>query len=226
MFNIFWNEFSNSNNSIISQIFYAINNNVTQCLNCQSKIYNFQTYFFLVFPLEEVRKYKINNQFNMFNNFNNFNIFNNNEVSIYDCFDYDRKINVMTGENAMYCNFCKTRSNCNMCTFLTTLPEVLILLLNRGQGIEFNVKINFTEILDLRNYIENVNTGYNFQLIGVITHIGESGMGGHFIAYCKHPISNQWHKYNDGLVNEVTDFQNEIINFAMPYLLFYQKIDV
>ena len=202
MFNIFWNEFSSSNNSIINQLFYAINNNVTQCLRCQNKIYNFQTYFFLVFPLEEVRKYKISNQFNMYNNFNNINNFNNNEVTIFDCFEYDTKITMLAGENAIYCHFCKTRSNCNMCTFLTTLPEILILLLNRGQGKEFDVKINFTEFLDLRNYIENINTGYTFQLIGVVSqHIGEGGIGKNFIAYCRHPISKKWHKYNDGLAN-------------------------
>ena len=49
-------------------------------------------------------------------------------------------------------------------------------------------------------------------------------MSGHFIAYCLDPIIEKWYKYNDAIVNEVTDFQNEVINFAMPYLLFYQKI--
>ena len=95
--------------------------------------------------------------------------------------------------------------------------------MNRGHGIEFNVKIIFVEDLDLSNYIEYKNTGCKYKLIGVITHIGESGMGGHFIAYCKDPISQSWYKYNDAIVSEVQDFQNEVINFAMPYLLFYQK---
>ena len=51
-------------------------------------------------------------------------------------------------------------------------------------------------------------------------------MSGHFIAYCRDPILGKWHKYNDAIVNEVIDFQNEVINFAMPYLLFYQKIQL
>ena len=112
-----------------------------------------------------------------------------------------------------------------MCTNLVTGPEILIILLNRGHGIEFNIKINFLEQLNLFNYIQLKDTGYNYQLIGVITHIGESSMSGHFIAYCKDPISQTlWHKYNDAMVNEVSDFQKEVINFAMPYLLFYQKV--
>ena len=79
--------------------------------------------------------------------------------------------------------------------------------------------------MNLSNYIEYKHTGVNYQLIGVITHIGESGMGGHFIAYCRDPIIDQWHKYNDSFVTNVNNFQQEIINFAMPYLLFYRKID-
>jgi ubiquitin C-terminal hydrolase len=214
----FVKEFKLNNRSIISDLFYAMNCNTTKCANCNVQIYNYQTYFFLVFPLEEVRKFKYNNYQYNFNN-------NLNVVDIYDCFEYDRKINLMSGENAMYCNYCKRNANCYMCTNLITGPEILIILLNRGHGIEFNIKINFPEILNLYNYIQLKDTGFNYKLIGVITHIGESSMSGHFIAYCKDPISQAlWHKFNDAIVNEVSDFQNEVINFAMPYLLFYQKV--
>ena len=204
-------------------------------------IYNYQIYFFLVFPLEEVRKYKsqynnnynynynytynnYNNQFNYYYQ-NNINMQNNNEVSICDCFNYDRKVNIMSGDNAMYCNKCQQTCRTSMFTYLVTGPAVLILLLNRGKGIEFNVKIFFEEYLSLDDYIEYKNTGVNYQLIGVITHIGESDMGGYFIAYCRNPITGKWHKYNDAIVTEVNNYQSEIINFAMPYLLFYQKIN-
>ena len=237
VFDYFAKDFTNKNKSIISDLFYSINCSVTECLNCHNKLYNYQTYFFIIFPLEEVRKFIIEknknmmmlqfNQFNQYNQFyyNNINNINNNEVSINDCFDYDKKVNVMSGSNSMYCNNCKINCDGAMYSYLVTGPEVLILVLNRGKGIQFNVKINFKENLDLNNYIEYKNTGANYKLIGVITHIGESSMNGHFIAYCRDPISKKkWFKYNDAIVNEVYDF-NEIINFAMPYLLFYQKIN-
>ena len=105
---------------------------------------------------------------------------------------------------------------------MITGPEILIIILNRGKGIEFDVKIIFEEELNLRNYIQ-FNDKSSYQLIGVITHIGESSMSGHFIAYCKDPITDKWYKYNDAMVNEVENFQKEVINFAMPYLLFYQR---
>ena len=124
----------------------------------------------------------------------------------------------------MYCNNCKETYPCSMGSELITGPEVLILILNRGKGIEFDVKINFTETLNLYNYIQYNNTGYNYKLIGVITHLGESSMSGHFIAYCRDPLHNdKWYKYNDAIVSEVNNFQNEVMNYAMPYLLFYQK---
>ena len=130
----------------------------------------------------------------------------------------------MIGQNKMYCNFCKNNTDCTMITTLVTGPDVLILLLNRGKGLEFNVKINFVEYLNLEKYIEIKKTGFNYELFGVITHIGENGQGGHFIAYCRDPFTNVWSKFNDAIVTEVNDFQSEILNFANPYLLFYQKL--
>ena len=229
----FAKEFTEKNQSIISDIFYAMNCTITECCNCHVKLYNYQIYFFLIFPLEEVRKFKFNSQFNNNQNdmnnqiqipmVNNFFLNNSKTVNIYDCFDYDKKISLMSDSNAMYCNNCKLTSNCTMQTHLVAGPEILILLLNRGKGKEFDVKINFYEELNLINYIEYKDTGYLYELIGVITHIGESGMSGHFIAYCKDPIKYLWHKYNDAIVTQVNNFQNEVIDFAMPYLLFYQK---
>ena len=215
VFQNFTQDFMQKNKSIISDLFYAINCNVTQCSRCQIKLFNYQTYFFITFPLEEVRKFKT--QFNQFNNYNN-------EVHIYDCFNYDRKINVMNGENSIYCNYCKMSCEGYMSTNLITGPEILIIILNRGKGKQFDIKIKFEEILNLKNYIEYTNTGINYLLTGVITHIGESGMGGHFIAYCRDIFTNLWYKFNDAIVSQA-NFQTEVLNFAMPYLLFYQKID-
>ena len=234
MFNKFIDNFKKTNQSIISDLFYALNCNFTQCSNCGTMSYNFQIYFFLIFPLEEVRKFKLmnnnnfNNNFNGFNNnfMNNANNVNNNMVDIYDCFNYDKRFNFMLGDNSMYCNYCKQTCGSQMCTTLTTGPEVLIIILNRGKGIEFNVKINFYLELNLSNYIELNNTGCQYELIGVITHIGESGMGGHFIAYCKSIWNGQWLKYNDAMADPVKDFKSEVIDFAMPYLLFYQKKNI
>ena len=263
MFKNFADNFQQNYRSLISDLFYALNYNVTQCSNCKAMSYNYQIYFFLIFPLEEVRKFKLNtpamtgfnnynpynninpmntfnimNSFNTFNNFNtmnNFNTFNlmntnnnfnmnsSNVVDIYDCFEFEKRQTIMSGENAMYCNYCRQTCGTVMSTNLSTGPDVLIIILNRGKGIEFNVKINFSLELDLRRYIEMQDTGCFYELFGVITHLGESGMGGHFIAYCKEMWNSNWLKFNDAIVSPVNDFKKEVIDFGMPYLLFYQK---
>ena len=41
----------------------------------------------------------MSNKFNVSNNFN----YTINIVNIYDCFEFDKKINVMSGANGMYC---------------------------------------------------------------------------------------------------------------------------
>ena len=215
MFNTFTESFKKSYQSKISDLFYALNYNMTQCSNCNTISYNYQIYFFLIFPLEEVRKFKLANSSNGLNNIN--------IVDIYDCFFYEQRVNYMMGENAMYCNYCKQTCGSGMRTLLATGPEILIIILNRGKGIQFNVKITFYLELDLSNFIELKNTGCYYELFGVITHIGESGMGGHFIAYCKDMWTQQWLKFNDAIVSPVSHFKSEVIDFAMPYLLFYQK---
>ena len=148
---------------------------------------------------------------------------NINEVNIQDCFEYDRKITEMSGQNAMYCNYCRRTTTSSNRTLLFTGPEILIIILNRGKGIQYNVKCNFFEDLNLQGYISMSETGCYYKLIGIITHIGESGMAGHFIAYCRNPINNNWNKYNDSIVTPVNNFKSEVIDFAMPYLLFYKK---
>ena len=218
MFNLFIQDFTNNHRSIISDLFYMVVCNIQQCQRCHSESYNYQTYSFFEFPLEEVRKFKNKNNLN--NNLNyNINL-NNNEVNIYDCFLYYQRIN----ENTVNCNFCRTTSYSSMANFIFTGPEILIIILDRGKGFKYNLKLNFVEKLNLDKFIERKDAGVDYQLIGVITHIGESDMSGHFIAYCKDPISNAWYKFDDSIVNQVTNFKTEVIDFSMPYVLFYQNV--
>jgi ubiquitin C-terminal hydrolase len=230
VFQTFKEEIIKNSNSIISKLFYAIKYVTTQCNNCNKYIYNFQIYSFINFHLEEVHKYKIENinlnkTQNQINNSNPRIQMNNNknELNILDCFDFEEKVNYMTGKNQMYCNYCKITNDCLLQTKLYTGPEILIIILNRGKGIEFNVKINFTEELNLSKYIENKETGYIYDLIGIITYLDKCNDNESSIAYCKDPLNGKWYKYNDTNVDEINDFKKEVIDFAIPYLLFYQK---
>jgi ubiquitin C-terminal hydrolase len=255
MLQCFLNIFYAENLSIISNIFYGVTHTKTKCSNCPYYKHNFEAYFFLIFPLEEVRKFKIqdlvnkNNQINqnmmnpnmmnmnmgqnMMNmkmlqqefqtNLNKIQLLQNNSVDITDCFDYNQKIENFVGENAMYCDVCKRQLPATFQTTLFNAPEVLILVLNRGAGIQFKVKMQFYQQINLCNYVENQASGCIYDLIGVVTHMGESGGSGHFVATCRSPRDNNWYQFNDDLVFPVTDFNQQILNYAMPYILFYKK---
>ena len=224
----FENEILREHRSIISDLFYGINRNETQCCNCGKNIYNYQTYFFINFPLEVVRQYRAQKMSNnMMFPMNQMNQLNSNEVDIIDCFENEERITTLAGENSMYCNGCRQNAPSNMRTVLITGPEELILILNRGKGKEFDIKLNFTENLNLYKFIEKKETGYKYKLTGVITHLGESSMSGHFIAFCIDQTNKKWYKYNDSMVDEIKDFEKEVVNNSniMPYLLFYHKLN-
>ena len=76
-------DFNENNNTIISKLFYGVNFNVSMCTNCPypQELYNYQTYFFMIFPLEEVRKYKQSEQPTQNNLMNaNFNMNNSQPI--------------------------------------------------------------------------------------------------------------------------------------------------
>ena len=233
--------FQKENKSIISDLFYGLSETCIKCSRCNISKYNYQKYFFLIFPLEEIRKYKIKTLINNFIATNQYmmninpmlynqnlsyfrmNIQNINSVNIFDCFNYNQKVNCFTGENSMYCNYCKVQNPASYCTKLYTLPQILIIVLNRGKGIEFKVKLEFAQELNLNQYVVDKTTSFNYELIGVVTHLEESGNSEHFIAYCKSPIDENWYQYNDELVSKIENFNKDIKDNTLSDILFYQK---
>ena len=83
--------------------------------------------------------------------------------------------------------------------------------------------MNFTETIDITNYVTQKDGQLIYNLYGVITHYGQSGPSAHFLAFCKSPINNKWYRYNDAAVTDVNNLQTDVINFGNPYILFYQK---
>ena len=127
----------------------------------------------------------------------------------------------MSGDNSMYCNYCKQTCPSSMCTLLVTGPEILIIILNQDEGNQFNIKLNFTTTLDLSNYIELKATGCQYELIGVITHINYHNC----IAFCKEYWNDNWLKFNDTMVSPVNNFKSDVIDSSIPNLLCYKKIN-
>ena len=199
--------FKKNYNSIISNLFYGMNNSMMTCCTCQRTIHNVQCFNILIFPLEEVRKYKGYNQ---------------NIVSLNDCFDYNEKQEYMFGENQISCNYCNRMSNSLNQTKIIISPNVLIINLNRGRGLMYDIKLQFLEYLEIKKYIFYSASPHYYELVGVVSHLGGSDMSGHFIAFCKNSENCKWYKFNDAIVTE-SNIQ-EVLNFGVPYVLFYNYV--
>ncbi len=146
----------------------------------------------------------------------------NPDIDLYECFEYNCKIDLMSGENQMFCNNCNRLCNAFYSTILYSGPYYLIINLNRGKGAVYECKVNFPEQLNLVNYFTYKQGVTVYELYAVICHLGPSSMSGHFVAYCRNRIDNQWYLYNDAIVN-LCSKQNQY-NDGMPYILFYKAL--
>ena len=165
----------------------------------------------MLFPLEEVIKFKQNNL--MMNNINS--------ITIEDCFKFNQKNEILSGDDAIPCSKCNLIYPSNNCTFIFTAPEILILIFDPMQRL--NIKFEISLELNLYNYIKEVKTGFKFNLIGIVSKLGGLGMNEYFIACCKSPIDNCWYKYNNDFVSRIDNIQGYLINPGIPYILFYEK---
>ena len=52
---------------------------------------------------------------------------------------------------------------------------------------------------------------------------GKNGPNDNFIASCKSPIDNKWYRYNNEIVIPIYNIQKDVINYGIPYILFYQE---
>ena len=217
--NAFITEYFAENKSIITDCFYGLLETKSQCTGCNLIKYNFQIYSFLEFPLEDVNKYMYNKGRRMFL----YNADNSGpDIDLLECFEYHQKIDYMNGQNQMYCNICGINRDTYYGTLIYSLPNFLIINLNRGKGAVYKCNVKFPETLNLLNFVSFKTGNTTMKLYAVICHLGPSSMSGHFIAFCKHRITKKWYCYNDSIVTECKD-QKEFYK-GMPYILFYQAV--
>lgn len=204
----FYKKFVDENRSIISDNFYGSIQTMIKCFHCNIIKYNYDVFSFLEFPLDEVYHYKYVTNINQ----------QNQMINIYDCFDYFQRIQTLSNEDALLCEYCKSISSNLYKAIINTVPNIFIIIVDKKQNSE--IKFEFYEKIDLSNYIQLKSIKCIFKLIGVICQIGEKDRI--FYSYCKSPIDNNWFKFNNDLVSKVVDFKNEVINCNFPHILFYK----
>ena len=215
----FRNNYYSNNSSIFSKTFYFEQQSELRCMLCGYNKMSYTIYNIIIFPLEKVREY-------MEKKYNGKGFIS---VKLEDCFENYQQDEILSGSNQIYCNSCKRMANAANGNKLFTLPEVMTIILNRGKGLEFDVNFEYPLQLNVDKYVIDKNCkNNNYELICVLSHIGPSGMAGHFIAFCRSPEDNKWYIYNDAKVTECMDprYNNDDMIEGLPYVLFYQKCNI
>jgi len=122
-----------------------------------------------------------------------------------------------------YCNYIKSVEIYNFSYYIIfKLPRI------KNDQTKNNDIITFNEKLDLYNYIERENINdklkikykCNFNLYGVISHIGNNINQGHYYSSVKN--NDEWIRYNDDKVSN--ENLNDLINNSKDaYVLFYEN---
>ena len=204
-----------------------------ECKNCHHKDFTYNVFNYFLFPLEKIYN-SLNQQnvnyrgnFGFLNPTTVYNIRNTRRLHLNDtpklnldnCFtDYESE-ELLTGTNKIYCNHCYKDSEAITFNKIYKAPEILIIILNRGKGNKFKCDVDFPQTLDISKYVKRAESPKKYNLIGVISHLGQSSMEGHFIAFCKH-FDDNWRLFNDAIVTNISN-ESEIFR-GTPYILFYQ----
>ena len=99
-----------------------------------------------------------------------------------------------------------------------------------GGGQKIDTVVDFPlEGLDMSGLINSLEQKAESNLIydcfGVSNHMGGTG-GGHYTAYCKSPITDQWLSFNDSSVRRVDAANPEdVVISSSAYSLFYRRRD-
>ncbi|KAL9058896.1 MAG: hypothetical protein Q9162_001452 [Coniocarpon cinnabarinum] len=148
-------------------------------------------------------------------------------VALDDCFDESAKSEVLSEDNAWYCNRCKEMRRATKTLELWSVPDILVVHLKRfGSGGRFgrdkvDVLVDFpTEGLNLNGRVGATHgKDLTYDLFAVDNHMGGLG-GGHYTAHAKNFIDGDWYEYNDSFVSRASA-QSAVSRSA--YLLFYRR---
>ncbi|XP_026892527.1 ubiquitin carboxyl-terminal hydrolase 2 isoform X2 [Acinonyx jubatus] len=146
------------------------------------------------------------------------------EVTLMDCMRLFTKEDVLDGDEKPTCCHCRARKRCIKKFSIQRFPKILVLHLKRFSESRIRTSklttfVNFPlRDLDLREFAsENTNHAV-YNLYAVSNHSGTT-MGGHYTAYCRSPVTGEWHTFND---SSVTPMSSSQVRTSDAYLLFYE----
>jgi ubiquitin carboxyl-terminal hydrolase 8 len=201
----FLKNYLEKNYSIITNIFTGLFLMEHSCSECKNISYAYEPYNMISLPIPE------------------------KTTTLEDCLTQFTTEEILSGDNKYYCDKCKKKVDGTKLLSFWKLPPRLIIQLKRYHNNKNILYENKTIIvfpicnLDLTPYFCKYNpTSVKYDLYGVIQQFGGI-RGGHYIAYTKNLINNEWYKYDDDIVTHIhSEFlERELIN-GNSYILFYK----
>ena len=196
----FLDDFSSQNNSVISNNFLGLMKNTNFCNNCKLRTYLFTSYFFVTIKLEKLLKAS-NSSLNI------------DQLMLV--------LNQSIKSENMFCSKCfnYTRHTCYKNFY--SVPNFLIISLQRG--ITYNIKtpVNIQENLDLTKIVEFLYCQKSFKLIGFL---GRNNVNGNAAFFSVVKNGNSWFYYQGFSVYEVqlSQYQNHSSQGDI-LMLFYES---
>jgi len=155
---------------------------------------------------------------------------NSNEetVELSSCLSAFTEAEVLSKENAWYCNVCKDFQMASKKMELWRLPDLLVIHLKRfsftrhyRNKIQSLVRFPLKD-LDLKDWVSpkcKLDQTTVYDLYATSMHSGGMG-GGHYTAYAQSVISNEWYYLNDSSVSKASQKSTQS---PCAYLLFYKR---
>ena len=174
----FINDFMAKSNSIISNRFLGLMKLINTCNTCKTKIYSFNSYFFVTFNLETIKP-------------------NNNEKLILENLFIKQNQNKKT--NNIYCYKCLKKTSQTSVKQFYSFPNLLVISIQRGASYQYKNSIDIKEQLILTQIADFKIPNYRYQLIGVLKRKIKNGSE-NFISICH--FNQKWWECEDSYVNE------------------------
>jgi hypothetical protein len=139
------------------------------------------------------------------------------------------KTELLTDDNAVFCQKCRKKRTVNKGLRLATAPSILVCHLKRfafndyGRLVRLHKRIEFPTRLEIGDFMSNLNKARPppYDLVGILVHQGQTCASGHYLAFVKK--NSEWFKCND---SEVTRVDESTVMMQQAYILMYEVAEM
>ena len=190
MFLKFVNEFKENFVSFVSEKFLGYYKSKYICNKCKMSTYSFSSFFFVTLNLDKILKDN--------NNISTLNI----EQQFINQNNTNQKVD-------NYCSKCLNKTEHNCFKQFYSLPELLIISIQRGKSYNYKTPIDIREKLDLSLSVELLYCKKQFNLVGLLGRVENNGNESFYSVIL---FNEKWYKCEGININQIESLSNNNLN--------------